>query len=388
STGRLIYYNQVVPSFGDSLPPFFANLNLSLRNESWQFVDDDPTDDFRFLDIITPSSGYGFTYWPEGETYDSDANIVKVPYLVDMNVWIDPALWGNPADTKGNRQFSIQNVIVSKKPTVYPKSWNGGTEFTDPISGAFSFVGGEVYEYNESGDGYTRYVIGGVPATIETFIHLDPLTTSQIPSINDGYNFLDVEYHLRFNTPVLVDKRLIGLSCQESVASESAVLNAEFSDIRSVLDKLEDGIGNGVTFTDLPDVDGALACLNTSLSKFRSNLNEETAAVFQAEVEACLGDLLEESKDFYVTGTVIAADSYTSDFTLDPDLQFVKSDIILNVVLKDKTGTQLAVNVDEDLAASIAETITANVTLGNVSDFEYDGYGSFNAIVTSDVAGS
>lgn len=387
SSGRLIYFSKIVPAFGGSIPSYFSNLNISLREESWQFVDDSPKEDFRFVDIITPSPEYGFTYWPEGETYESTANIVRVPYLMDMNVWIDPASWGNPSDTGGYRQFNLQNVIVSSKPTVYPTSWNGGTEFTDPISGAFRFVGGEVYEYNANDDGYTRYFIGGLPATIETFIHIDPLVANAVPSIDDGYNFLDIEYHLRFNTPVLVDKRLIGLACQEAVAAESAVFNAEFSDLRSVLDKLQDGTGNGVTFTDLPNVDGALECLNAALAKFRSNINVDAAAVFQAEMEACLGSLLKESQDFYVTGTVIAADPYASDFTLDPDMQFVKNDIVLNVILRDRTGTQLAINLDETLGASIAETISANVTFGVVSAFEYDGYGSFNASLYSESAG-
>lgn len=390
STGRLIYFNEIRPAYGGSIPSYFANLGITLRNEKWQFIDDDPTDDFRFIDIITPSPQYGFTYWPEGESYSNDANINKVPYLLDMNFFVDPSLWGNPSDSGGFRQFYIQNVIISNKPTVYPTSWNNGTEFTDPVSGAFNLVGGQVYEY-DGADGYTQYFINGVQATIETFLHKDDTVSNDIPVLDDGYNFVDVEYHLRFNTPVLIDKSLITLACNESVAAESAVFNSEFSDLRSVLDKFGDGIGDGIpgidSFDDLPDVDGAISCLSAALAKFRSNINEETAALFQSEVEACLGNLLDESQNFYVTGTVIAADRFTSDFTLDPDLQFVNNQITLNVILRDRTGTQLAVNLDENLGSSIAETLKAEVSFGEVTEFTYDGYGSFNAYISSRDAG-
>lgn len=391
ASGRLIYFNQISPAFGEGIPSYFSNLGITLRNERWQFVDDDPADDFRFIDIITPSPSYGFTYWPEGEVYSNDANVNKVPYLMDMHFFADPSLWGNPSDMSGFRQFYLQDVIISNKPTVYPKSWNNGTEFTDPISGSFNLVGGIVYEY-DGNDGYTQYFINGLPATIETFLHKDDSISNEIPSFDDGYNFVDINYNLRFNSPVLIDKSLITLACNEDVAAESAVFNSEFSDLRSVFDKLEDGIGDGIlgidSFNDLPDVDGAISCLSVALAKFRSDINTETAAVFQAEVEACLGDLLDESQNFYVTGTVIAGDRFSSDFTLDPDLQFVNNQITLNVILRDRTGTQLAVNLDDNLGNGIAKTLTAKVTFGTITDFTYDGYGSFNAYIYSTDAGS
>lgn len=380
-TGRLIYFRKVGPSApDDSSFDWLRNVNISLRDENWQFVDDDPGD-AKFVDIIVPSPKYGFTYWPEGESYDADSNIVRMPYLLDMNIWMDPADWGNESDLDGFRQFNIRDIIVKQRPTVYPESWNGGTEETDKISGAIVLVGGSVYEYTD--DGYSQYKIDGKQATLQTLVHKDALVSSNIPTYDDGYSFLDVSYKFRYQHEVLVDKKLITAMCQPDAALESEVLNAEFSDNLSVFDKLGDLPDVGTLNTDRTDGTGTLGCLARGLTKFRRNLNEESALEFQAEAIICLDQLLSDSMDYYCRGAAATTDRYTSDLEVDPDMQWINKEINVTVRLRDKSGTQIAVNVEQELGDCLAALIKGKVTLGEITDFTYDGYGNFNAIITS-----
>lgn len=384
-TGRLIYHKKIALNTPtDSSFDFLRNFNFALRAESWQFVDDEPGD-VKFVDIIVPSPEYGFTYWPEGESYDANANTVRVPYLVDMNIWIDPANWGNEDDKNGFREFNIRDIIVYQKPTVYPESWNGGTDVTDEISGALVLVGGSVYEYTV--DGYSQYKINGTQATLQTLVSKEPKKSNTIPDYDDGYSFFDVSYKFKYNHEVLVDKKLITAMCQPDASAEAAVFNAEFSDHTSVLDKLGDFPDVGSLNGDRTDGTGTLGCLARSLTKFRRNLNADTAEEFQAEAIACLEDLLSDAQDYYCRGAAATADRFTSDLEVNPDMQWIEKSIQVTVRLKDKTGTQIAVNVDQELGDCLAGLIEAEVTLGEITDFHYDGYGDFIATLTSKDAG-
>lgn len=385
-TGRLIYFRKIKPNTpSDTSFDWLRNFDISLRAEKWQFVDDFPGD-AKFLDIIVPSPKYGFTYWPEGESYDADSNIVRMPYLMDMNIWLDPADWGNPGDANGLRQFNIRDIIVSQRPTVYPESWNGEVEETNPISGAIVLVGGSVYEYTD--DGYSQYRIGGKQATLQTLVHKDPLISNSIPTIDDGYNFLDVSYKFRYQHEVLVDKKLITAMCQPDVSLESEVLNAEFNDHLSVLDKIGDLPDIGTLNGDRTDGTGTLGCLARALTKFRRNLNENSALEFQSEAIACLDALLSDSYDYYCRGTAATVDRYTSDLEINPDLQWINKEINVTVRLRDKSGTQIAVNVDQVIGNCLSKQIVGKVTLGEITSFTYDGYGEFNAVITSSVPGA
>lgn len=384
-TGRLIYFNKIQPSAPiDPSFDWLRNINISLRDEKWQFVDDNPGE-AKFVDIIIPSPEYGFTYWPEGETYDADSNIVRLPYLLDMNILLDPSEWGNPDDVLGVRQFNIRDIIIHQRPTVYPESWNGNVEETDKVSGALVLVGGSVYEYTN--DGYSQYKINGKQATLQTFIHKNALISNSIPTFNDGYNFLDVSYKFRYQHEVLIDKKLITAMCHPDAALESEVLNAEFNDHVSVFDKLGNLPDIGTLNTDRTDGTGTLGCLAKALTKFRNNLNEDSAIEFQSEAIACLDKLLSESQDFYCRGASATADRFTSDLEINPDMQWINKEINVQVKLKDKTGTQLAINLDPELGNCLANIIKGKVSLGEISSFTYDGYGTFNAIITSSESG-
>ena len=371
-SGKLAYFNRIEPI----VPPGFGFLsgNVALRAEKIQFVDDNPGE-YKFLDVITPSTDLKLTYWPEGESYDGSANTVRVPYLLDMDLWMDPASFGNPQDTAGYRQFSVQDIIVHQRPTKYPTAWDNTTDTTNG-DGALVLLGGKVFEI--VGDGYAAYNIGGTQATLETLLHKDTTYENSLPVYDDGYYFLDVSYNFRFNYETLWQKGLIGTMCQPETAAESAVTNAEFADQRSVFDKVG----------DLPDVNGTVTCLTTALAKFRKGINNESAALFQSEAITCLNNLKAQAEDFYCRGAAEAADRFTSDFELDPTVQFTKHEIGVTVRLRDKTGTQLAVNVPQGLGDCLSNLVTAHATFGTVSSFTYDGYGNFVATLNSDAAGS
>jgi hypothetical protein len=386
TTGRLIYQTGVGIEWPeDSKFDFLKGISFSSpRPERWQFIDTNPGE-YKFLDIITPNSiGFGFTYWPESEVYASDANALNVPYLLDMNVSLDPRLFGNPLDLKGPRLFNIRDIIVKQKPTKYPLAWNNSVEKTDPVSGALMLVGGTVYEY-DGYDGYTRYSIGEEPATLETLISRDE--KSSIPISDDGYSFLDVQYNLRYNYPVLVEKNLITLGCMPEIAIEAATLNAEYGDLRNVLDKMGDLPDIGALTPDRKDGSGALGCLARSMAKFRGNINEESGLIFSNEITECLNNLKDSTIDTYTNGATAAADRFKSDFERDPEIQFIDNNIQVTIRLKDKTGTLIGVNVGEEIGAKLATIIKIKPTLGKISDIIYDGYDSFKAALTSNKAG-
>jgi hypothetical protein len=375
TTGRLIYQSEIDPIIpADPLFNFMRDISgFTIRPERWQLVDDLPSA-YKFSDIITPSPEFGFIYWPDDDTYKANDNLNRVPYTLDLNVRIDPAQFGNPADIGGERMMYIKDVIVQSKPTLYPTAWNNGIDYS-ATSGSLSLIGGVVYDMGI--DGYVPYLIDGVPATLTTLITKPVQYASSVPFVDDGYSFLNVNYQLKVNHPILIKEGIIGLMCQPDMASESAVLNAEYNDIRSVLDKVG----------PLPDVDATIACLTAALSKFRGDLNEDTAAVFQSEMLACLNQLKEDALDFYTDGTAAAADRFASDFELYPNVQFINNDIKVTIRLRDKSGTQLATNITAEAAEGLSALIRAVPTFGHVSNFTYDGYGDFVAALQSDIAG-
>jgi hypothetical protein len=461
-TGKFIYHRRLEPIRPDDPDGLLSFLNITgwpaIREERWQFVDDDPNgeaeaapsaisdellierseaqadteaaadalnalsgnspvnveldaggeiiqetqiDKFKFLDIITPSPEFGFTYWPDNEVYENNANLIRVPYLMDMNISVDPREFGQDFDFGGPRFFNIRNIIVHRRPTVFPINWKNEQPIPNPgifgqllstvfgsanVSGAIQLVGGEVYEYNGE-DGYTPYLISGQIATLENFIHQETKEVEDYPSRDDGYYITDVQYAFRYNHEVLVDKKLIGLMCTPSASVETAAVNAEFDDLRSTLDKVGDLPDVGSLTPDRTNGTGALGCLARSLTDFRQAINEENALKFQANAIACLEDLKGQAEDFYCRGALAAADRYRSDFEIDPDLQFIKREIDVTITLRDRTGTQLAVSIPESVAECIAEALTATPTFGEITSFEYDGYGAFVAKLTSDKAG-
>ncbi|MFA5758004.1 MAG: hypothetical protein WC942_01305, partial [Clostridia bacterium] len=202
TSGHLIYQNPIPATI--PLDPAFDFLrNISLpkqRDERWQFVDDNPGI-FKFIDIITPSPEYEYIYWPEPDEYASNTHKNQVPYLLDLNLSVNPAQWGNPSDGYGLRPFIIRDVIVRKCPTISPIAWNNETN-TSINTGSLYLGGGTVWEELE--DGYSQYFINGQPASLDTFLTKGIIPGKiNIPLTDDSYNILDIEYIFKYNYDVL-----------------------------------------------------------------------------------------------------------------------------------------------------------------------------------------
>lgn len=370
STGRLLYYPEIKTDIpAGATFDFLRSVPLSsVRSESWQFIDLNQQATYKFVDVITPSVKIGMTYWPEGESYQINANTLFVPYLLDMTLTTNPASFGH-VDVKGARVFHIKNCVVKTKPTNYVSSFDNGQ--LGPASGTLSIGGGLVYE-----DDDTPYLINGVQATLDTFIHSTASTSGVLPTVDDGVYFYDVSYTFKWNFNVMVDKKLTTVMCQPDLSAESAVMNAE-ADKLSVDAKLG----------PLPDVDGLINNLNACLSTFRSNINIESAATFQQCATGALNKTKTDSEAFYCQGIKAVADRYKSEFSLDYGVQFTSLPITVNVIIKDKTNTQLAQNITAELGACVAGALSSKVTLGTASDFVYDGYGAFTSKIRSTTAG-
>jgi hypothetical protein len=383
-TGRFIYQRQL----NTVIPSEFSFLSVNslspLRPQRFQFIDDNPQG-FKFLDIITPSPS-GFTYWPEGESYDSTANTFRVPYLLDMNVGVNPSLFGNPADLDGYRKFNIRDLIVRYKPTQYPYRWDNQVDNTI-TSGSIFIGGGSVWEFDTTtADGYKQYFINGKPATLETFFGKEAISSS-IPSIDDSDYIYDISYNFRYVHEVLIDRKLITLMCQPDLAIESAVFNAEFNDLRSVFDKVGELPNIGTLNPDRKSGTGTVGTIAAALEKFRSAINEESAKEFQNTTVTALNDLRNDCTDFYCRAATAAADRFNSDFEISTDLQFVKKDIDVTIRLKDKSGTLLTAGITAEIANCLSGIVTAIPTFGKISEFVFDGYNNFIATLTSETAG-
>jgi hypothetical protein len=384
-TGKFIYQRQVNTAIPAEFSFLTTNSLTPLRPSRYQFIDDN-SQGFKFSDIITPSPA-GFIYWPEGESYDSNANILKVPYLLDMNLSVDPKIFGNPSDMLGERVFNIRDIIIKVKPTYNPYRWNNSFD-TSITTGSVILGGGTVWELDATApDGYRQYFINGTPATLESFIVREAIS-GVIPENDDSIYFPNVSYNLRYVYEVLIDRKLITLMCQPDLAIESAVFNAEFSDLRSVFMKVGELPNIGTLNSNRTGGTGTIGELATALTALRAGINEETAAAFQESAIASLTNLRDECTDFYCRGASAAADRFNSDFEISPDLQFVGQEIGVTVRLKDKSGTLLTSGISSEIGNCLAGIISATPSFGSITDFIYDGDNNFIAALSSDEPGT
>lgn len=399
--GKLTYLSQVGSdvkglfsgAFPGGVPDALAALlNIPpLRTETWQLVDTALVQKYKFTDIITPifsTNPFGISvFWPEGLSFTADTPPGKAPYTVDIKLKTDPNKFAIQ-DAKGERYFFIKDCIVLNKPYIGIKTYNNLVDET-LSTGTLSISGGLVFEEDEK----TQFKINGKQATLSNFIHVDPSLTSD-PSfpVDDGYYFSDVEFTLRPVLPTLMSYQLITAGCIPEVAIEKAVTNARANadDQRAVQDKmptLTDGVAVPATGF-MPNVNGAQKCVSSAITKFRTNISIETAAELQAAVETCLGDLRNQTIEAYKNAVRVGSSQFGSKASLSTNLEFVTRSIDANVILCDPAGTNIGLNIPAALSDDIAKSITGEVTLGELSAFQYDGSGSFNASISSKLPGT
>jgi hypothetical protein len=249
--------------------------------------------------------------------------------------------------------------------------------------GDSSFDGSDIYLSSDTiarvGDKVTAryttvYAPNGKQLTLETFINLpsapDPIY------YNDGYDIV-ADYNLRINHEALVGYQLITVMCIPTVQ-----LEADLFAITSPIDSIEAQIGS------LPNIGDTVTCLQDALEEYRKDVSIETSATFQATAQACLNGLLTDVEDSYTNTMAAGVNQYETTATLTPELQFVDLSIEVKVQLLDSSQVLLSRNIPSNLADDIAQLLQGSVTVGEISSFEYDGYDSFVAEITSDKSGT
>lgn len=400
--GQLTYHSGI----GTDVATLFASLAIPgienilfvppIRTEKWQLVDTSSSQVHTFSEVLTPvittdaegNINIG-VFWPEGIVYNKDTVPTKAAYTCDLRLEMNPVTY-IPTDTGGNRFFQIKDCVVVVKPYLGVLNFEEEIVFSN-TTGTISLEGGLVYE----DDGYTE-VIGtdGYQASLNTFIHIDDLSISDPADLgsDDGVTFNNVEFTFKPGYATLAGHTLITVGCMPSPRIEKAVVNAvlQAEDARAVIDKLgpaPDGVKVPSTGV-LPNVNGTLDCLTTALAAFRKNISIETAALFQAEVETCLGDLKDQTLAVYCNAIVAAVSQFKSEASVEPDVQFISRNINTHVVLKDASGTNICTSMPDTCVPLIESLIKANVTFGSITGFKYDGSSAFDATLTSSSAGS
>jgi hypothetical protein len=394
--GTLVYYGQIDTDVESALgiPDIAELFNLpSLRQERWQLFDEASAQEHYVVEIVTPVTAtdaqgmpiVGQIFYPDAE-FDENTPITRAPYTVDIRALIDPATFGHD-DTDGERYMRIKDCVVVRKPYVGVIDYKNETQQTN-TTGTLNIEGGLVYE----DDGDTQYNISGVGhASLNDLIHFDPRLGS-LPFVDDGYTLTGVEFTWKPVHPVLVSHDLITIGCMPEVGLEKAVQNAKIiaEGIEPVLDKLST-VPDGDLVESigvLPNVAGTQECVQSAINTLRKNITFETVAEFQATVETCLGDLQNQTSFAYCGAVIAGVSAFNSTMDLDTDVQFTSRPIMASVVLKDAAGTTISNNMPEPCASNVADLLDGYVTFGEVSDFVYDGYGAFEADITSEILGS
>ena len=189
-------------------------------------------------------------------------------------------------------------------------------------TGTLNLEGGLVFE----DDGTTPYMVDGVQATLNTFIHNDNTLGTALPSVEDGIVFDSVEFTMKPVLGVLMGAQLVTAGCLPEVRIEKSLMNSVIiaEDVRAVIDKLQPTpAGKKVSSIGiLPNVTGAQQCVLDSLTVFRNNVTIETAALFQADVEICLGDLRDQTLATICGAVLAAVSQFKSKATLNTDVEF------------------------------------------------------------------
>jgi hypothetical protein len=153
---------------------------------------------------------------------------------------------------------------------------------------------------------------------------------------------------------------LVTIGCDPRMQVEAGIINNTM-DVSAVSSKVT-----------LPDIGGAVECLENAVNAIREDVSESTIAEQQANMEVCLENLKNATLDAYKQALFGGVSPYTSDFSLDPELQFVSSPILVTVILKDPGGAVVSADMPTEVREEVAARITANPTFGTVGTFIYN----------------
>jgi len=394
TTGTLQYLPEVgVPIPGISIPGF--NSNVDFRTESWQLYDNSQSIGQAFINIVdgydvpVPNQVAGNKkpiFFPTDVTYTASTDPKQAAYTVDLRLFYNPAAWGRVGIP---RYIRFTDCIVLYAPTINLRIWNNA--YANVPNGVFYIAGGAGYE----DDGTTvlnGFDSNGNPtntqATLGTFIHMAP-TYAAAPVLNqtDGYTFSNMTYTFKPNMATLLQKNLVTLGCEPSVALNRAFLNNVVAGNIGIQTQLLGDLVNGRNGNVFPDPAGAQQCLTTAVTNLRNNLTTQGVAEFQAIATACLTKLQNDTNAALGSLIGIGVDPCSSTIAINPTVQFTSQPITVTVNLNERTGLSLTTGIPSNVAADVASKLKGFATFGTVGSFSYDGYQSFVADITSTTPG-
>src|SRR5208337_1048156 len=132
----------------------------------------------------------------------------------------------------------------------------------------------------------------------------------------------------------------------------------------------------------------AQKCLLVAISNLRNNMTLEGLAEFQSVTTQCLTTLQNDTNAALTSVIGIGFSPCNSNIALSPSTQFTTQSIAVTVNLNENNGLPLANGVPATVGSELASQIIAYPTFGQISPFTYDGYSAFNALITSEEAGT
>ena len=377
-TGAFQYFWEVGIDSGLTLPAGFPPIVSVIREESWQFYDPNLTTTQAFINIVDQydlPDGYTNTvYFPTGAAYTDTTSPSTAPYTITFTTFYDPAAYGK-IDPKGPRNIIVNNAIVQNPPTAGVSNYDN--TFVAPFNGTLNLIGGGVAEV----DGTSIIGSNKLPLTIDQFFHAPTNFQGATPEPTDGVLTTGLSYNFAINHLILCAASLISFGCMPEVSAKKNFIN-------TTIGTQFNANGMNLQNVALPDVNGAQACIATSVNTLLQSISVETATACQTSITGCLTALQNECNTALAAIVGAGYDQYKSTFTLEPQIQFTTNAIIISVSINESSGQNMTAGFPASSAATIASQLVANVSFGTVSAFTYDGYSLFTADLTSSVEGN
>jgi hypothetical protein len=372
STGTLQYFNKVVETGGIFGP-------MTIRESSFQLYDASASVPLQFNNITHAfdlPTGVTQVFFPEGETYTANTTPNRVPYTADIRFYYNPTIFGR-SDSNGARYIRIKDCIVLTAPVDGVSDYQNN--LVEPFNGTVFLAGGTAYE----DDGVTIMKVlptDDAAATLNTVISL-PDSSSGVVSPFDGLKFENITYTFKINHTMLVAKSLITLGCHPDVS-----LNKNF--INTTIGAQLNANASALSNITLPDVQATQDCVINAINTFRQSVSVQSAQTLEATVLDCLNKLKTDTNTALEAVVNAGFDPYKSDFTIDPSIQFTTKPINVIVTLNEGGGNNMANNLPAEVASNLAKNLDAQITLGQIDNFTYDGTSAFIAQITSETAGN
>jgi hypothetical protein len=377
---HLQYYSEVGLDSGLSTSPGYPKIIYPLRPESWQFYDPNLSKETAFINITNAydlPAGTSKVFFPPGASYTDTTHVASVPYTISFRFYYDPAVLGK-IDPKGARFIRINNAIIASPPTY--GVYNGQTYSpVDNGTGVLNLIGGAVLE----DDGTQIFDSNGQIMYLTSFIHVEP-SVGTISS--PGILFSQISYEFTINHEPLVAATLITVGCVPEVAIARDFINLTIGNQFTGNQQKLTG-PNGVVSL-LPDVAAAQTCIFSVINQYTQSISVESTQTLQTNLLDCLNTLAAQTTTALIAAINAGVDVYKSDFSVNPSIQFTTKPITVSVSLNESSGQNIVKNVPADAATKLAPQITAVATLGQVSNFVYDGYEFFTADIASEIAGN